>query len=200
MSLPAPSLAEPEIPLPLLVDNLTSLARALDAASPDQRVNWMRGLGGRQLRAMYGLARGSLLRAEELTNSDGSVATCEGRNALPLFCFFQKRFARSGEEIVGYNHNSRWMMSLVGPGHFVAYDSPDVPGEVWIDYRALPKVAHPQMPPLLPNENGLGARLTYAGMVDVVRRVSEHVFIGDSFIAGKPRGVAFALCRPPQGG
>ena len=46
------------IPLPSLSDNIAPIREALDAASHDQQVNWMRGLGRKELRALYELAEG----------------------------------------------------------------------------------------------------------------------------------------------
>jgi hypothetical protein len=189
-----------EIPLPLLVDSLSPLVTALDAVTHDERVNYMRGLGARQLGALWDLAKGQSLSITELVGPKGTpgVAICPGKNALPLFSWFQKRFAWHGDQVVGYNHNSAFVTFFVGPGHFVAYDSPDVPGEVWIDYRQLPAGQHPDFPALKSNDRWIGPKLTYGGMVDKLRRVSRHLVIGDSFLndGTKPKYVKFALTIP----
>jgi hypothetical protein len=191
-----------EIPLPALVDRLEPLASALDGVSHEARVNFVRGLGWRQLGAMWEHAKETELKAADLLHApaDAPVVTiCEGKNALPVFSWFQKRFARVGDEIVGYNHNSAFVTWWVGPGHFVAYDAPDKPGEVWIDYRTLPKERHPEFPELASNDRGLFPRATYGGMVDKLRRVSRSVVIGDSFLGDrqeKPKYVKFALVIP----
>jgi len=62
-----------------------------------------------------------------------------GRNSLPLFTRFQKRFCRpdraTGEEQRwGYNHQP--MAFFTGPGYFVARQSDD--REVVIDYYQVP--------------------------------------------------------------
>lgn len=189
-----------EIPLPTLVDALEPISAALDAATHEERLAWMRGLGLRQLRALYALAKGSPVRITEIAGSE-AVVIGEGKNGLPLFNRFQKRFARHGDQVVGYNHNSTFVTFFVGPGHFVAYDSPEVPGEVWIDYRTLPKARHPEFPELASNDRFPGPKLTYGGMVDKVRRASRHVLIGDAFAGTeKSKGVPFALCLPPERG
>lgn len=193
------ALVRAEIPLPKLVDTLEPLASALEGVDYNSRVNFIRGLGWGQLVAMWDLAKDTELHASELLVPDG-VSICEGKNALPVFCWFQKRFARVGDEIVGYNHNSPFVTWWVGPGHFVAYDSPEKPGEVWVDYRNLPQARHPDFPELLTNDRGILPRATYGGMVDKVRRVSKTVLIGDSFTGThqeKPKYVKFALVLPP---
>ncbi len=138
-----------------------------------------------------------------------------GRNGLDLFNLFEKRFARMGDAIVGYNHNDFGRLASVaarvtGPGHYTAYASPEREGEVWIDYRKPPTVQHPDFPPLQGNEQGLPA-LVFGNMVDVLRRVSAHVSIGDSFkdferpdrpslltrVGSKLPTAPFVLCRKP---
>lgn len=193
------ALVPAEIPLPALVDKLEPLASALDAVTHDARVNYVRGLGWRQLGAMWNLAADTELHAKDIAPDPAAVAICEGKNAMPVFCWFQKRFAWVEGELVGYNHNSAFVTWWVGPGHFRAYDAPDKPGEVWIDYRTLPKARHPDFPELVTNDRGLLPRLTYGGMVDKVRRVSRYVVIGDSFTGekqDKPKYVKFALVLP----
>lgn len=189
-----------EIPLPTLVDTLAPITAALNAATHEERLAWMYGLGLKQLRALYVLAKGSPVKIAEIADT-AAVAIGEGKNGLPLFSRFQKRFAKHGDQIVGYNHNSAFVTFFVGPGHFVAYDSPEVPGEVWIDYRSLPAGRHPDFPELATNDRFPGPKLTYGGMVDKVRRVSRHMLIGDAFIGTeKSKGVPFALCLPADHG
>jgi len=173
--------------LPKDAPSLAPITAALDAATPDARKVWVRSLNGDQQKHLYALAQGNPVRVDELVGDDGAVHIGDGRNGLGLFNKFQKRFARAGSEIGGYNHGSEiagFLSPIVnwftGPGHFVAYDSPDVYGEVWIDYRRIPAVRHPEFPPLIDNESGFRS-LVFGNMVDVLRRVSRHVFVGDSF-------------------
>jgi hypothetical protein len=188
-----------QIPLPRLVDRLDPITAALDAAAHEERVAWLRGLGGKQLRALWELARAATLalKAEDFLHADGSVLIGKGKNGLPLFNKFEKRFARHGDQIVGYNHN-KFNMIFVGPGHFLLYDAPDAANEVWIDYREIPRGQHPEFPPLKSNDRWIGPKLTYGGMVDKVRRVSRHIVVGDSFTGPeKHRGVpCFGLVLP----
>lgn len=179
------------IPLPTEVDALSQLSERLDAADHDTRVAWIRSLGRSQQFALYALASGSKVYVADLVRGPDEVIRHYGRNGLLLFNLFEKRFAKHGDEVVGYNHNDfGWIAPLahvfVGDGHFVAYDSPETPGEVWIDYRRVATSAPAAFPPLAGNERGLPA-LVFGDMVDVLRRVSYHVFIGDSFKAKYPR-------------
>ena len=174
------------IPRPSEASNLASLTDLLDAASHEERVAWARSLGEKEQKTLYAMAAGTTVVPDDLV-SDG-VLVHYGRNGLPFFNLFQKRFARLDGEMVGFNFNGETAPSLIapifsritGPGHFTFYPSPDVEGEVWIDYRVVPTKQHPEFPALVDNDGGLRC-LVYGNMVDVLRRVSKHVFIGDSY-------------------
>ena len=180
------------LPRPGEVPDLATLAAKLDAATWDERLAWVRSLGRSEQYALYALAEGSPVRASELVRG-GRVVRHYGRNGLgPGFNRFEKRFSTVGDVVVGYNANEFWAPVagiaawVTGPGHYTAYDSPEVEGEVWIDYRKVPTVRHPEFPPLSSNESGLPA-LVFGDMVDVLRRVSRDVFVGDSFKGRYPR-------------
>lgn len=173
------------LPLPSRVDALPPLTSALDAVPHEARFQWIARLGSRELTALFARAAGGPpLAPADLARADGSPRVAHGKNQLPLFARFQKRFAQVGDEIVGYNHNPGWVMWFTGAGHFVARPSPDVEGEVWLDYTRLPQATHPEFP-ALERQSGLLFPFVYGDMIDVVRRVSEHVVIGHSF---KPSG------------
>lgn len=187
-----------EIPLPKLTESIEPIAAALDAATHAQRVAWVRGLGRGQLVRLFSLATGARVTSDEMVARTGEVVIHEGKNALPVFCYFQKRFARleDGSQ-VGYNHNVGVASWFGGPGHFSFYDAPDGTGEVWIDYTRVPEKTHPDFPPLAPNDRGFGPRIVYGGMIDKLRRVSRDVTIGDAFLGDTSKGVPFALVRSP---
>jgi hypothetical protein len=187
-----------EIPLPSLSETIDPIASALDTVTHEQRVAWIRGLGRGQLIKLFDLAMGRPITSVEMVRDPGSFVIHEGKNALPVFCFFQKRFARleDGSQ-VGYNHNGSLVTAFCGPGHFSFYDAPDGTPEVWIDYIRVPEKTHPSFPPLAPNDRGIGPRVVYGGMIDKLRRVSEHVTIGDAYVGDKSKGVPFALVRTP---
>jgi hypothetical protein len=183
---------QPSIPLPEAAD-IHTLSTALDGASEEQRIAWLRSLPGRQLPVLYNLAEGQTLTVEAMHRGDGEVVIHEGMNSMALFRGFQKRMVKQGEEISGYNHQTwKW---LVGGGFFVVVPSPEVEGELHVDYTGLPERQHPEFPPLKSNDAGLSRFVYGGGMIDVLRRVSEHVTIGKAYLKGKERGQYFVLCR-----
>lgn len=102
----------------------------------------------------------------------------DGKNSLPLFTHFQKRFCKPADPgtkdaAYGYNHQS--MSAFTGPGYFVMHPSTE-PGEMDIDYTMVPKEKVTAWPPIV-NNGGLG-RFVYRGMVDVMRGIATHVSIG----------------------
>lgn len=202
------------IPMPKTVQALAPLSAELDAASHEERLTWVRSLSGGQQLALYALADGNAVSANDFVRGDGEVVIHEGRNGLPVFNRFQKRFARLGDEIVGYNHNESGLIAwFAGPGHYTSYDAPDKPGEVWVDYRTIPTRQHPDYPPLIDNDHGTRS-LVFGNMVDRLRRVSQHVFIGNAYKdlpsphpitlgskIGRLLGTApFVLCQTPASG
>ena len=178
------------------------IARLLDGLPSADRILAVRALGRSEQRRLYeaadGVARVQLVDLVPPSTPDLVPVRHYGRNTLPLFTLFEKRFARPrGEDpsapkrLVGFNFQT--MAPLTGPGYFVARD--DVAkGEVLIDYREVPTQAPDGWPPIRGNDRGLG-RLVYGNMVDTLRRVSEHVTIGSAARGGKDLGSWFVLCR-----
>jgi hypothetical protein len=123
-----------------------------------------------------------------------------GRNTLPAFTRFEKRFCRppgqdpaAPAELWGFNFQT--LAPLTGPGYFVARaDAPG--GVVLVDYTRVPASAPPGWPAPRRNEVGL-SRFVYGFMVDRLRRVSEHVTIGSAARHGRDLGSWFLLCREP---
>jgi hypothetical protein len=121
-----------------------------------------------------------------------------GRNTLPLFTHFEKRFCRPRDadpkkpgELYGFNFHT--LAPLAGPGYFVAREDPGRP-EVWVDYNQVPP-SHPEgWPEIVSNNRGL-PRLVFGFMVDTLRGVSEHVTIGSAARRGRDLGSWFVLCR-----
>jgi len=190
-----------------MVSKREDLAEALQACDIGAQVNWMAGLSFKELEALYALAEGTQLSPTDFVAADGSPVHCEGKNGLKLFTRFQKRFAKLGDEIVGYNHNNWFTTFLGGPGHFVVEASEKVEGEVWINYLKAPAAQHPEFPALLDNNvlfhpRGVFSRFVYGGMVDIVRRVSTNLVIGVSWrpdgSKGLNGGMYFALVIPPH--
>jgi hypothetical protein len=173
------------------------IASFLDALIDVDRIEAVRALGPGALRRLWDLVDGFA----EMTLADLVPRTTppyepiihHGRNSLPVFTKFEKRFYRMGDGSAVGGANFQTLSPLTGPGYFVARKIDDRP-EVLIDYGSLPKDKPPEFPEIRGNESGL-ARLVYGSMVDTVRRVSEHVSIGAAAKSGQPINAYFVLCR-----
>jgi hypothetical protein len=123
-----------------------------------------------------------------------------GKNSLPAFTRFQKRFCRPSagvdrDELWGYNYQPvTWLAPLTGPGYFVAYDTPDGPGGVAVDYTRIPPAKPSEWPEIHDNGYRL-SRFIYNGTIDYLRRVSPHLLIGRATRAGRDMPNWFLLCR-----
>jgi hypothetical protein len=157
----------------------------------------MRGLGRRQLQALFARVQGF----GELTLDDlvpqGQVpfepVRHIGHNSLPLFSNFEKRFYRLGDAAAIGGANFQSTSILTGPGYFLARRSESA-AEVIIDYRTLPKRAPAGWPKIRDNDHGPAA-LVYGGAVDTLRRVARHVSIGEARRNDGPAEAYFVLCR-----
>jgi hypothetical protein len=174
----------------------------LDAASHDDRVAAARSLGRAEQRALYQCVEGRLpLGLADLVPpgvADLSEVRHYGKNTLPVFTHFEKRFCRPRDEdrekpAALYGFNFQAMSPLTGPGYFVAVDDPGR-AEVLVDYRRVPDEHPPGWPAPRPNDRGL-SRFVYGFMVDTLRRVSEHVTIGSAARKGRDLGSWFVLVR-----
>jgi hypothetical protein len=179
------------------------LAHRFEAASPRERVEITEAIDGRTQARLWEAAAGRTVRIAEMVPPDFAPlrpVIFHGKNSLPLFTRFQKRFCRpaagnDANELWGYNYQpTRWLAPLTGPGYFVAYDSPDGPGGVAIDYRRIPPAKPADWPEIHDNAYRL-SRFIYNGTVDYLRRVSEHLLIGRATRDGKDMPNYFLLCR-----
>lgn len=189
------------IPLPSL-DTFPNVVAGLDKHSVDEQVNWMRGLGKRELVALWdkavgpdGLALAAPLSA--LHGAEGEVVIHEGQNSLPLFNAFQKRCMLRGAgpdaRVQGYNHQA--MSWITGPGHFLVQTDGTTS---WFDYTQVASDAPPEFPPVKAN-TGFPDKLVYGGMIDKLRKVGNRGLIGAAFRTSKgelrPTGDYFMLIR-----
>ena len=181
---------------------MKELASLLDGATHDERVRWVHATSRADQRRLWQAAEGFLpLALADLVppqRADGETVRHFGKNTLPAFTHFEKRFCRpAGQDaqrptaLYGFNFQS--LAWLTGPGYYVAHADPVLP-EVLIDYRELPPAAPVGWPPLRRNEVG-AARFVYGFMVDRLRRVSEHVTIGSAARNGRDLGSWFLLTR-----
>ena len=183
---------------PIDVDRIESL---FNGASHQERVATIHGFKPAMQRRLFAACANRRLTTEAIVDTDRQPleeVIHEGQNTLPVFRQFQKRFCLPTEEhrpdnrriLWGYNHQT--FSGMTGPGYFVAYDDADT-GEVVIDYRELPPESPEDWPNIIDNTARLG-RFVYAGMVDRLRRVSDHVTIGRAF-KNKPMNAYFCLVR-----
>jgi hypothetical protein len=175
-----------------------SIAGFLDAMSPSARSSAVLEVRGSLVGKLYEAVGGAEPLALEDLVAPGERGTVifEGRNSLPAFSRFQKRFARVGDVVVGYNHQ---LMSFVtGPGYFVT--RPPTPGEthpdeLFFDYTADPPGIPTGWPPFKANDEGLG-RAVWMDMKDFCRRVANGVLVGKAYKKGAAQGAYFTLSRP----
>ncbi len=186
---------------------MARVAAFLDGLSHAERVDAIRGTARKDQRKLYEAARGfAPVVLEELVPAgvgEGKEVRHFGKNTLPAFTHFEKRFCRPAgqdaahpEQLWGFNFQT--MQPVTGPGYFIARPAPDEPAapEVWVDYYQVPPEAPAGWPPVKSNDRGL-ARLVYGSMIDTLRRVSEHVTIGSAAKNGKDMGSWFLLTREP---
>jgi hypothetical protein len=177
--------------------DLPALAAYLDALSAPSRIAESRSLSRAEQARLFEAAAGFRPVTLEHFVPSGTAelepVIHYGRNSLPVFRFFEKRFCRpdeSREELWGYNEQA-WK-ALTGPGYFVARQAGE--REVVIDYCELPPRRPAGWPPILPNSARL-SRFIYYRTRDFMRGVSEHVSIGRATREGKPMDNWFVLCR-----
>jgi hypothetical protein len=179
--------------------NAAEIASFLDGLTHDGRMEAMASLSGPavQRKLWDTAANAPRVGTTDLVAPDAPVrreVIFHGKNSLPAFTFFQKRFLRpraGADTLWGYNHQS--LAWLTGPGYFVVHDEPRGAA---IDYREVPPEAVAGWPAVKPNSAGL-SRFVYKDMVDYLRRVSKHVLIGRATKHGKDLENYFALCREP---
>lgn len=166
----------------------------LDGLPADRRVAEVRAVGGRLQKLLWARARGhGAVDLASFVDQTGKTVIYAGKNSLPLFTDFEKRFFRGATgEVAGYNHNPPLVAFFTGPGYFVVEQAPE--GELLFDYTRLPEHEVQGWPPKRPN-SGLLAGVVYGGMKDYVRWVSRTTVIGAAFKGGKAREAYFLLTR-----
>lgn len=187
------TLLEPKVDLP-------RLSEILDDLGHEGRIHTVGTWSKAQFKAVYEAAKG--FRPIDLDfvvpPSVGRLVEVihDGRNTLPLFAKFQKRFARTDDSdrpVAGYNDHS--MHAFTGPGYFsVTIGGGEHEGELVFDYTNVPRTKAPSWPAIRKNEWGI-AGIVNGGMFDYVRGLSSHVSIGTAFKRGRHRNEWFAIVR-----
>jgi hypothetical protein len=176
------------------------IARELDRISHAERVLALQGMHRAQFSLLFALVdRFATMTLDALVPA-GAVPFQPvrhiGRNSLPLFSSFEKRFYRTGAAAAVGGANFQSTSFATGPGYFTA--SPNAERkEIVIDYNHIPDAAPEGWPALSDNRHGIG-RLVYGGMIDTLRKVSEHVSIGAAQKPGQSVNAYFVLCRLPE--
>jgi hypothetical protein len=177
-----------DLKLMLTSQAVGALGAKLDALVPPVRRQQALSLGAAHHKVLFKAAeRASMV---DVLAPEGFLKekVFEGRNSLPFFSRFQKRFFWTPEgRLFGYNKQSTSF--LTGPGYFEVTDGPD--GLVF-DYDSLPPAVPPGAPAPAPNRKGLSS-LFYGGLKDEVRKVGKHILIAKAYKDGKDLGVTFLL-------
>ena len=179
-----------------------AIADLLDNLDESTRIKVVRRLGRRDQQALYGKVEGfaplELVDLVPASRPDLVEVRHLGRNSLPAFTIFEKRFCRlpgnspdAPDALAGYNFQA--MSPVTGPGYFMARDDTKT-REVLVDYHHLPNQKPSDWPPIRSNERGL-SRFVYGFMIDRLRRVSKHVTIGSAARNGRDLGSYFILNR-----
>ncbi|SVE18852.1 uncharacterized protein METZ01_LOCUS471706, partial [marine metagenome] len=117
--------------------DLDAIAAALDAAGPEERARLIRGIGGRAQARLWEAAKGRSTSIADVVPEGVAPATEVrhlGKNSLPLFSHFEKRFCRvEGDPGTLYGFNEGSTRPLIGPGYFIAGVDAQR-GEVAINY------------------------------------------------------------------
>jgi len=185
-------LLEPEIDLP-------RLCKVLDELGHIGRLDTIRGWTKKTQARLFEAVQGHKPLSLDDFVPPGTEPLREvihhGKNTLPSFTHFQKRFCKSKDpekkDLLGYNQQA--FIGITGPGYFVVHPG-RTEGEVDIDYLHVPSEKPDTWPPISDNDHGFG-KLVYGGMVDVMRGISSHVTIGRAMKGGKWMDAWFVLCR-----
>jgi len=177
--------------------DIEELAKNLDGLGHAGRVAKMGTWDKKQMAAIFDACAGRSITLEHLV-PPGIGANVEVihdlRNTLPLFTDAMKLFARpegGSQELGGFNRQFG-IARVSEPGYFTVRQGEN---ELVIDYTKIPSSKPSSWPALEANDRGLLNGIVWGGMVDHLRRVSQHVSIGRATKKGKPIGQYFALVR-----
>ena len=179
--------------------DMDSLSTWLDGLSNTERSAEILTLGKSAQKALWTLCAERVVQIEDMVPLD--IPTLQpvrhlGRNSLPVFSRFEKRFCRIDADpnlLVGYNEGPT--RPYVGPGYFTARISTELErGCTVIDYTMIREEHAQDWPSVKPNTSGL-CKVVYGNMLDYLRKVSTHVTIGKAWKNGKETENYFMLLR-----
>jgi len=179
--------------------DIQGLSEYLDGVGPGLRVQEVRELTAKEQAALFDAARGFRALNVHHFVPESHPAMKQvihfGRNSLPLFRIFEKRFCRPGGEFASvrlWGYNEQPFKPLTGPGYFTARQANRE--EVVIDYLQVPPYRPDGWPRILPNSARL-SRFIYYRTRDIMRGVSRHVSVGRATRDEKNMDNWFVLCR-----
>ena len=175
----------------------TQVTEYLDGLEASDRVKEVLGVTRQGVKDLYkAMAGAPPATVDELVPPEEKrTVIYEGRNSLPVFSRFQKRIARIGEEVVGYNH--QLLSFATGPGYFLVrgpLGEGEHGGELLFDYTVAPPLGPSDWPRYKSNNAGL-SRQIFGNLNDYVRSVAAGVFVGKAFKLGTEQGTYFSLSR-----
>ena len=179
--------------------DIQGLSEYLDGLAPGPRVQEVRALSAGEQAALFDAAKG--FRPLDIHHfvPESHPAMQQvihfGRNSLPFFRFFEKRFCRPEGEFASvrlWGYNEQPYKRFTGPGYFTARQVSRE--EVVIDYLQVPPYRPDGWPPILPNSAKL-SRFIYYRTRDFMRGVSRHVSVGRATQDEKDMNNWFVLCR-----
>lgn len=194
----------------LLSDEATAISpirEYLESISHDERLAECMKLGKKHQRLLFELAaQNEACTLEDLVPAsapDNTEVKHQGKNTLPLFTRFQKPMMRpAGNSTRLYGYNEGATRPLIGPGYFVAHATAGNPewssrGAVVVNYFEVPPEdteVPEHWPSIKPNSKGL-QKFVYKGTRDFMRKISDHVVIGEAFKGEETFNSWFVLVR-----
>jgi hypothetical protein len=176
---------------------VAGLAKHLDEMNHLERLDAVRTLPRAQFKPLFGAVEGALpIDLEHFVPANTPVhrpVRHHGVNTLPFFRFFEKPTYKSEDGCVGGRNVQFWSW-LTGPGYFQMQSSGE--HEVHFDYARLPDSHPTNWPAVRSNRSGFSF-FVFRDLLDVVRRVSEHVVVGQAFRGKSDLGQYFILVRDP---
>lgn len=188
--------------------NLAAIAHLFDTSGPEARLKTVLELGRREMAHLFDAAAHAAPTVLDDFVPPDCPPTAEivhyGKNSLPLVSRFEKRFRRvspgsdlaagtPGQEVWGYNRHE--FSALTGPAYFVAHPDDRSRGIVFDDAGArVPPPDGRTWPHVRPDQTVV-SRLVYAGVRDVMRRISRHVTLGRIARNGATLDAWFFLVR-----
>jgi hypothetical protein len=178
---------------------ITDIASHLESLSAARRVEEVLSVTGALVGELYELASGTEpLHLGDLvpdTTPAGATVSWEGRNSLPAFSRFQKRFTRTADGLV-FGYNAGLSRPVVGPGYFLVTEATaEHPGELLLDYTQPPPFEPAGWPAFVPNDKAFSI-FVFKDMHDFVRRVARGVVVGSAYKRGVKQRQWFSLTLP----